>query len=542
MDDAAAFRGYDMYVGGGRLYIHLIHDWDTNAIRVNTAQPLVRQKWQHIGVTYDGSSRASGVRIYINGRLQELEITHDRLTESILTGEPLRLGSRRSSAPLVGMLDEVRIYARQLSAEEVRGLAGVDEVRQLMELPAALRTPAQQDTLLDVFLETSDGRFRELLAQQHDLTERKRRLEGLFPSTLVMEELSRPRQAHVLVRGQYDLPGAAVEVGVPAALPPLPAGAPANRLGLARWLVDPGHPLTARVAVNRLWQQLFGVGIVATSEDFGSQGQWPSHPQLLDWLAVEFMESGWDTKSLLRLMFTSATYRQSSVATPESYRRDPANRLLARGPRFRLDAELVRDNALAVSGLLVERIGGKSVKPYQPAGLWEAVGYTASNTARFTQDHGAALYRRSLYTFWKRTAPPPSMQILDAPSREVCTALRPRTNTPAAALVLMNDTQFVEAARHLAARIYRAADNDTGRLRWGFRLVTSREPESTELAVLQRLLCDFRHDYQDDPEAARKLTATGESPPDRTVEPAELAAWTMVASTLLNLDETVTKQ
>jgi hypothetical protein len=423
----------------------------------------------------------------------------------------------------------------------VQGLAGVEELRQLMEIPAPRRTAAQQDTLLDVFLERSDARFRDLLAQRRDLAERIRRLEGLFPSTLVMEDLSRPRQVNLLIRGQYDRPGAAVQLGVPAVLPPLPAGAPANRLGLARWLVDRGHPLTARVAVNRLWQQLFGVGIVATSEDFGSQGQWPSHPQLLDWLAVEFMESGWDTKSVLRLIVTSATYRQSSVATPESYRRDPTNRRLARGPRFRMDAEMVRDNALAVSGLLVERIGGKSVKPYQPEGIWEAVGYTSSNTARFTQDHGAALYRRSLYTFWKRTAPPPSMQIFDAPSREVCAAERPRTNTPAAALVLMNDVQFVEAARHLAARIYHAADNDSLRMRTGFRLVTAREPAESEQAVLRQLLYDCRNDYQHDGQAARALIGIGESPPDATIDPAELAAWTMVASSLLNLDETVTK-
>jgi hypothetical protein len=356
-----------------------------------------------------------------------------------------------------------------------------------------------------------------------------------------MEEMGQRRQAHVLMRGQYDAPGDPVEAGVPAVLPPLPHDAPPNRLSLARWLVDPAHPLTARVSVNRFWQQYFGIGIVSTPEDFGSQGQWPSHPQLLDWLAVEFVDSGWDVKALHRLIVTSATYRQSSAATHEQYRRDPENRLLARGPRYRLDAEMIRDNALATSELLVEQVGGASVRPYQPEGLWEAVGYTSSNTARFTQEHGAALYRRSMYTFWKRTSPPPTMQIFDAPSREVCTARRARTNTPAAALVLMNDVQFVEAARHLAMVMYHRGGDDAGRLSHGFRRVTSRPPLDRELDVLEHLLADYRAEYQRDPEAATALIRVGESPSDDSIEPSELAAWTLVASTLLNLDEVVTK-
>jgi hypothetical protein len=299
--------------------------------------------------------------------------------------------------------------------------------------------------------------------------------------------------------------------------------------------------LTARVAVNRLWQQLFGTGIVRSSEDFGSQGDWPSHPELLDWLAVEFMESGWDVKQLQRLIVTSATFRQAADVSPEILARDPQNRWLARGPRIRLDAEVIRDSALAASGLLVGEIGGKSVKPYQPDGLWEAVGYSTSNTAHFVQDHGAALYRRSLYTFWKRTSPPPTMQILDAPSREVCTVRRPRTNSPAAALALLNDVQFVEAARQLAVRILSespTSDNDE-RLATAYRLVLARRPDRFERELLQRMLHDFRRKYQEQPELAMRFVSVGESSPDKRFAVDELAAWTMIASTLLNLDETM---
>jgi hypothetical protein len=325
-------------------------------------------------------------------------------------------------------------------------------------------------------------------------------------------------------------------------LPPLPENAPPNRLALANWLFDPNHPLTARVAVNRIWQQYFGCGIVKTAEDFGAQGEWPSHPELLDWLAVELVESGWDLKHVHRLIVNSSTYRQTSKASPELYARDPENRLLARGPRYRLDAEVIRDSALSISGLLVGMVGGKSVKPYQPEGVWEAVGYTTSNTARFQQDHGSALYRRSLYTFWKRTAPPPSMQILDAPSREVCVARRPRTNTPSGALVLLNDVQFVEAARQFAQRMIRQGGATADeRIRFGFELATARQPDPDEIRELARLLDDFLVEYRADREAASALLHVGEYPRDESLDVADHAAWTVVANTILSLDETVTK-
>jgi hypothetical protein len=314
-----------------------------------------------------------------------------------------------------------------------------------------------------------------------------------------------------------------------------------NRLDFARWLVSPDHPLTSRVIVNRFWQQFFGTGIVKTSGDFGAQGEWPSHPELLDWLATEFMSRGWDVKHMLRLMVTSATYRQSSVVTPALIQKDPQNRLLARGPRFRLDAEEIRDNALYVSGLLVEKMGGHSVKPYQPSGIWEAVGYTTSNTAKFTQDKGEALYRRSLYTFWKRTAPPPYLTTFDAPSREKYCVRRERTDTPLQALVVMNDPCYVEAARHFGARMLEEKSNPDDRLDFAFQLVTARHPSVDEKTVLRDTLRKYQSKYQADKDAAKKLISVGESPVNEKLESSELAAYTMVASLLLNLDETLNK-
>ena len=370
-------------------------------------------------------------------------------------------------------------------------------------------------------------------------------LDRTIPTTMVMKELSKPRETRMLLRGQYDKKGDRVEAGVPAFLPPLPAGAPRNRLGLARWLVDPSHPLTARVTVNRYWQMLFGTGLVKTAEDFGSQGEFPSHPELLDWLSARFMASGWDVRALLRLVVTSSTYRQSSRVTREHLERDPENRLLARGARFRLQAEFIRDQALAAAGLLDARIGGASVSPYQPSGLWEELMSRADGanwTAQsYTQSHGADLYRRGMYTFWKRTCPPPTLATFDAPDREVCTVRRARTNTPLQALILMNDPTYVEASRKLAERVIKAGTSPAERIDVAFRLLTARRPTASERDVLGALLDDHLRRFRDDGMAARKLLKIGEAPHDASLDAAELAAWTMVASAILNLDETVTR-
>ena len=367
-------------------------------------------------------------------------------------------------------------------------------------------------------------------------------LDKTITATLISKELEKPRPSWVLIRGQYDKHGDPVGPGVPSVLPPLPPSEETNRLTFAEWLVDSKQPLTARVTVNRLWQQFFGVGIVKTSEDFGTKGDWPSHPELLDWLATEFMNSGWDVKHLVKLMVTSAVYRQDSQVTQRLLDIDPENRLLARGPRFRLDAEELRDEALYIGGLLDLDMGGRGVHPYQPAGIWEAVGYTTSNTAKYTQDHGDSLYRRSLYLFWKRTAPPPTMITFDAPSREKCRARRERTNTPLQALITLNDPQYFEAARHLGYRMMREGGaQDSARLKYGFRLATGRLPCESECTVLEESLSAQRAHYSADAEAAKKAISVGESPVPEDVPQPELAAYTMVANLILNLDEVLTR-
>ncbi len=417
---------------------------------------------------------------------------------------------------------------------------------EIVKLAPEKRSDAQRKSLRAYFLEhvcaETRGVFDPLHKELDGLNKRLEALEKSLPSTLVSLEMNEPKQAYVLVRGAYDRQGEKVERGVPASLPPLSPEAPRNRLGFAQWLVSEEHPLTARVTVNRFWQHYFGLGLVKTAEDFGSQGDWPSHPALLDWLATEFIESGWDVKHVQKLIVMSATYRQASRATPEKLEKDIDNRLLSRGPRFRMDAEMVRDNALAISGLLVGAVGGPSVKPYQPTGLWKAVGYTNSNTANFKQDHGSALYRRSMYTFWKRTSPPPSMTTFDAPSRETCTVSRPRTNTPLQALVMMNDVQFFEAARNFGQRIMtEGGATPAERVTFAFRLATARRPNQAETRILLEQFKSHLETYKKQADAAEKLVSYGESPRDESLDVSELAAWTMVANLILNLDETVTK-
>jgi hypothetical protein len=447
---------------------------------------------------------------------------------------------------------------------EVAAITGVDDGTDLpAAVLAALRTPAEARSAehREVLWRHCAAHADELRRERVALANLRERLATLTEpfTTMVMSVAEKPRETFILNRGDYAQPTDRVEAGTPLALPPLPAGAPANRLGLAQWLTMRGHPLTARVEVNRLWKMLFGTGIVATAADFGAQGEWPSHPELLDWLAVDFMEHGWDVKRLLTLIVTSATYRQSSAASAELLERDPQNRLLARGPRFRLPAELVRDQALQVAGLLVPRVGGPSVNPYQPFDLWREVSHYGSSPATaqtFVQDHGEKLYRRSLYTYWKRTAPPPSMAAFDAPNREVCTVARGNTNTPLQALVLLNDVQFVEAARMLAEKVLvkgvrewgnegvsgkGSGGDDATRLRWLFGVCLARPPGEAELTVLQGALRRERARYQSNEGAARAFVAAGESPRDERLPVVEHAAWAQVASLVLNLSETVTR-
>jgi hypothetical protein len=431
-----------------------------------------------------------------------------------------------------------------------------DAVAKTLALPAAQRTDDQRAELRRHYRTTVAAAFRSTAQRIADLRKSRKELEDNARTTMVMEEMPKPRETHILLRGQYDKLGDVVTADVPAALPPLPADAPKNRLGLARWIVSKDNPLTARVIVNRYWQAYFGTGIVKTAEDLGSQGEWPSHLELLDYLAARFIESGWDVKAMQRLLVTSATYRQSSRATPELIAADPENRLLARGPRIRLPAEFIRDQALAISGLLDNRIGGASVSPYQPAGLWEELmsredgkNWTAQT---YTQSHGADLYRRTMYTFWKRTSPPPTLSTFDAPDREVCTVRRARTNTPLQALVLMNDPTYLEASRKLAERLLTefsrvskgsisVAELDAQRLTCAFRLATGRMPEAAELDILRKAYARQAEHYRNNPQAAADLLKIGESPVDQALNQSDLAAWTIVSSIVLNLDETMTK-
>ena len=442
-------------------------------------------------------------------------------------------------------LYQVGIYSLLFAAHEMPRMAE-DPRLPVFAIPAKQRTSPQAEELRDYFRNRQYPQLAKARERGETARSALEKLQRSMDSTMVMSELEKPRETFVLMRGQYDKPGERVTAAVPASLPPLPAGVPTNRLGLAQWLVSPSHPLTARVTVNRYWQMYFGTGLVKTAEDFGSQGEWPSHPELLDWLAREFMSSGWDIKHMQKLIVMSATYRQSSVTTPALTAKDPENRLLARGPRFRLPAEVIRDQALAISGLLNPEIGGKSVSPYQPAGIWEELASREDGknwTAQtYTQSHGPDLYRRTMYTFWKRTAPPPTLSTFDAPDRECCTVRRARTDTPLQALVLLNDPTYVEAARKLGERLLTEAKSQKQRISLAFLLAMARSPKPEELKVLEQLHDQQLAAYRTDQAAALQLLAVGESPRNDRLDPAELAAWTMVASAVLNLDETISKQ
>jgi hypothetical protein len=525
MANHAEGKGFAVYARQGKLHFHITSNFADDAIRIDTKESVLKPDLsQLIVATYDGTVAAAGVALYVDGKRVEVDVNRDTLYRPFVNAgatfkQPLRIGlGGGNGLKFDGTISEALVYSRVLDADELSALNGS---------PSFARNE---------FLETDDstaGRaFRDLQAtlRRRDLLQRS------FPSVMIMAERGGPRrETHLLLRGAYDKPGEKVEPGVPQALPPLPPDAPNNRLGFAQWLVDPANPLTARVAVNRFWQMLFGTGIVKTVEDFGLQGDAPSHPELLDSLAVDFRESGWNVKALLKKMVMSATYRQSSAASLDLLARDPDNRLLARGPRHRLNAEVIRDQALAAAGLLREKVGGPSVKPYQPDGLWKD---QIMQDMYYVQGKGEDLYRRSLYTFWKRTVAPPMMANFDAAGREACVVRESRTNTPLQALNLMNDVTFLEAARFIGQRMLLEGGDD--RLGFGFRLVTGRAPDSREREVLNNAV-SYHLDYFATHSADAYLKQ-GDSPRDPSLKPAEHAAYTAIASLLLNLDEAVTKQ
>ena len=416
------------------------------------------------------------------------------------------------------------------------------DIQEIVVIPDTNRTSEQQRRFEEYYTRVAP----ELANIRYQIQNLEERLDHLTKASevMVMNVAAKPRQTFILNRGQYDQPTTPVDVGTPSSLPPLPADAPATRLGLARWLASAQHPLTARVAVNRIWQMLFGTGIVETSADFGSQGTPPTHPELLDWMATEFVKSGWNVKSLLKEIVLSATYRQSSNISPQKLAADPRNRLMSRGPRFRLQAEFVRDAGLKISGLLSKRIGGPSVRPYQPPNLWKEVshfGSTPATSQAFVQDHGEKLYRRSMYTYWKRTVPPPSMISFDAPSREICTVRRSRTNTPLQALVLLNDPQFVEASRAFAQRIISNSNDATERIEFAFEEALARLPNKREIEIASACMNDEYERFRRTPNAAQSYLRVGETARDESIDPIEHAAWTTVASLILNLSESITK-
>ena len=520
MTDVPQGDGYQLALVDDKLQFNLVKRWLDDALRVETAEKLPEDRWVHVAATYDGSRLASGVRLYVDGESQKLTVLLDELNQTFATKEPLRVGGGGArDAGFAGLMRDVRVYRGDQSPEDIRVLAVFDRIGEILDLPRDKRSANQQLKLTRYFLEHHapehlKAAYQALLESRSAL----RALEESIPTTMVMEEMQEPRPAQILMRGQYDKPGEGVTPNIPAALPPLPDGGPANRLALARWLVDPAHPLTARVTVNRHWQSLFGTGLVSTVEDFGAQGEWPVQADLLDWLATEFIRTGWDVKRLHRAIVTSGTYRQSSKVTAALRERDPDNRLLARGPRQRLSAEAVRDAALAASGLLVEQLGGPSVKPPQPAGLWKELTGGDDYQPGSGQDH----YRRSLYTFWKRTIPPPSLAAFDAPTREFCTVREPRTNTPLQALALLNDTTYVDASRALAQHIISKQTSDEERLKLAFLCCVGREPDAEEQRIL---LASLKHHLEQGGSDAGKL-----------------AAWAAICATIMNLDEFVTKE
>lgn len=520
------------------------------SIEVLSKPTIPLNKMSQIAVTWDGSLKGSGATIYINGKIVPVEIRKDQFGGLFLHRESLLVGAETESSSGRGVRDELlantvvddlRVYGDTLDAGQVASLFALDPVTQLAGL--AKRKAVEATLLSKAYFQDHDEDYQVLFKEDVVAGQRLKGFEsGKMTEVSIMEEMEEPRETWLLHRGVYDQPDKTqnLQPVVPSSLPPMSADLPTNRLGLAKWLLMPEHPLTARVAVNRYWQMLFGAGLVKTPEDFGSQGAAPSHPQLLDWLASNFRENGWDVKAFMKKVVLSSTYSQSSVVTAELLERDPDNRLLARGARFRLSGYALRDQALAVSGMIDRKVGGPPVMPYQPSGLWEEV---SAKGTKYIVGEGGDLYRRSLYTFWRRTVPPPSMMNFDSTSREICSVTSSRTNTPLQAMNLLNDPQYVEAARFVAERMMKEGGDSPGdRITWGYKLILAREPSDKVLEILTSGYSDYIGRFQKEGEAAKALIGIGKSKADIDLNTAELAALTNVASVLLNLDETVTKE
>ncbi len=550
-----------------QIIFQLIHSLKNNdLISVTTKSERVNPRefsTPTINITYDGSGTIAGLTVS-SGSRQPYDYSKviDNLSGSVATVAPLRAGSytdglipgdhassnyktgyydKSNDEPKTGFIKSVKFYERQIYSYELTNMTA-KRLEELLKVPSERRRPSNESQVEDYYYTIKVPGYLDLKEQQAINDVRYNHIYDQAIVSLVMEEKDALPSAHMLARGEYDKPGEEVFANIPESLGQLPEDAPKNRLGLANWLIDPDNPLTARVTVNRFWQNYFGIGIVATSEDFGLMGENPTHPELLDWLAINFQETGWNVKGLIKTLVMSATYRQNSKVEHDELAIDRNNRYLARGPRYRLDGEVLRDKALFVSGSLNPRVGGPPVKPYQPEGIWNAVAYSDSNTAHFSQDHGEALYRRSLYTFWKRTAPPPNMVVFDVPSRENCNVRRERTNTPLQALTLMNDPQFVEAARQLAERtLTEHTGSASEKIRQIYTYAFGSAPIEKHHEILKRSYETFHDSFKDSPKDARSLIETGDSFPNQDLDPVELASLTMVANQIMNLDSFINK-
>jgi hypothetical protein len=539
------FCGFDVSLEDGYLTARVMRHWPGNAVAVRTKQRLAKDRWQHLAWSWDGSGRASGLRVYIDGKPVETEVLADTLWKNINAYGDLGPSDHdwsfaqrfRDAGFKGGKVEDVTFADRVLSPIEVKQLFDGNS------LASALQNPAEHTADLrqyydDAFSPAVRAAREQVKKSQMAVTN----AENPIYEISVMQQAKKEIPAYDLARGAYDAPQNAstrVYPGVPKSLPPLIEPGPNNRLALARWATSPNHPLTARVVVNRLWQLVFGVGLVETTENLGMQGSQPTHPELLDYLARRFVNSGWNVKALLREMVLSSTYRQDSTSTQKLNKIDPDNQLYARGPGRRLSAEMIRDVAIAAAGLLNDKVGGAPVNPYQPAGIW-----TENNTMTnaFVQSKGADLYRRSIYSTWKRTTPVPSMMLFDATSREACVVRRPATDTPLQALVLLNDVQFVEAARVLAEHVLKEPADDAGRIRSAFVRLAGRAPDASEASILLRTLKEQRGVFAADPKSADKLIHFGDSKPDAALNPVDLAAMTVVAQTILNSDVVIWKR
>ncbi|MFM7518697.1 MAG: DUF1553 domain-containing protein [Pirellula sp.] len=543
MDEAMNFRGYDMLLVNGKLEVHLVDTWPSNAIKISSQSTIAPNQWHHLTLTYDGSKKAAGANLYIDGKSVKFDVPNNNLTGSLETDKPFHLGLREKSLPFTGSIDELRIFDGVLSPVDVERLFQL----QLPESKIAWARKAwgeltedQRNLAKSWTREKIDPEHGKLQSQVVELEKKIAGVDQAAPAVMVMREMNPPRETFILKRGQYDQPTTKVEPGIPESLRVDGIEQPTNRLQLAKWLTHPNNPLTARVAVNRPWEQCFGVGIVRTSEDFGGSGEYPSNPELLDMLALELIESRWDVRAMLKQIVLSKTYRQASGLSQEHKLKDPENRWFARGPRHRLSAEAIRDNALAISGLLVPKVGGPSVKPYQPAGLWEDV--TVERRGKYVADTGEGLFRRGMYTFWKRTCPPPAMVSFDAPNREVCVARRSRTNTPLQALVLLNDPTYIEAARAFASDVLKVAQGDElARLNYAYRKALARQIRPEEIPAMRELLELARKEFSEDAKRVDAFLSVGTVGVSGEIPKLDLAVWTVACSAILNLDETITK-